>query len=189
MCPDRQILSLYKDQELPSPWKEKLEHHLATCQECRTQLQTYQNLSAFLQSSQQIHDQSVEEIQSRVWRNLSKNMMVVKQEKLRQPRWNREVVLPLPAAIAALLIVAILTGLVAPMIFRHQNPNNAAVSAINTEVPGVIPVSDMRSVLQYLENQTSTADIVIIRLPESSSFVPFGQPELIRAAAYDGRRP
>ncbi|GHU05470.1 hypothetical protein FACS1894147_11680 [Spirochaetia bacterium] len=48
MCPDRQILSLYHDDELPSPWKEKLESHVASCPACAARLAQYRDLSRVL---------------------------------------------------------------------------------------------------------------------------------------------
>jgi hypothetical protein len=50
-----------------------------------------------------------------------------------------------------------------------------------------IPVSDMSGVIQYLENDDS-GDIVIIRLPESKSFMSLGEPAIIKATDYAGRR-
>jgi hypothetical protein len=52
--------------------------------------------------------------------------------------------------------------------------------------PG-IPVSDMGSVLRYLETQDSSGEILIIRLPDTSNFTYQGQPTLIKAADYNGR--
>lgn len=34
-CPDSDLYSAYADGEVPSPWKEKLEAHLASCQQCK----------------------------------------------------------------------------------------------------------------------------------------------------------
>jgi hypothetical protein len=54
------------------------------------------------------------------------------------------------------------------------------------EVQGIVPVSDMNGVIQYLGGE-DTADIVIIRLPESQRFMSSGEPAIIRAADYSGR--
>jgi hypothetical protein len=64
-------------------------------------------------------------------------------------------------------------------------PQEGALAAA-IEMQAIIPASDMNGVLQYLGN-TDTADIVIIRLPESKSFMSFGEPAIIRAADYSGR--
>jgi hypothetical protein len=55
------------------------------------------------------------------------------------------------------------------------------------DMQGIVPVSDMNGVLQYLGNQ-DTADIMIIRLPESRNFSSSGEPTIIKAADYSRRR-
>lgn len=186
MCPDRQLISLYKDGELPSPWKEKLEAHLGSCQECTHILETYSQVSTFLKY-QQPDQNKVDVAQRNIWKNISQSMPRLDRSEPKY-RWKHPVVLPLPAAIAAIVLVALFASLVTPFILQQGTANTQSVAKINSEVPGIIPVSDMKGLLQYLENQTATADIVIIKLPETSSFIPSGQPELIRAVDYQGRR-
>ena len=43
-CPDTSLFSAYVDGEVPSPWKEKLEEHLATCEKCRAVERRYRAL-------------------------------------------------------------------------------------------------------------------------------------------------
>ncbi len=43
-CPDTDLYSAYVDGEIPSPWKEKLEEHLSTCEKCRLIEQKYRHL-------------------------------------------------------------------------------------------------------------------------------------------------
>jgi len=186
MCPDRQLISLYKDGELPSPWKEKLEAHLETCPDCAGTLMAYKQVSTFLQR-QRIEPERIETAQRTIWKNLSHTLPQITQSKTKR-QWKHPVVVPLPAAIAALVLVALLASIVTPLILQQGSVNTQSMAKINTEVPGIIPVSDMQGLLQYLENQAATADIVIIKLPETSSFAPSGQPEIIRSVDYRGRR-
>jgi len=44
MCPDPQLLSIYMDGELPSPWKEKMEGHLSECSECMEKFKSFKHL-------------------------------------------------------------------------------------------------------------------------------------------------
>lgn len=186
MCPDRQLISLYKDGELPSPWKEKLESHLAICPDCSKRLAAYHRVSEFLQD-QRINEETVGEAQKRAWKNLSRALPQTERITAKH-QWKHPVVLPLPVAIAALIVVALVATFISPFIMRQSSANTQSIAKINTEVSGVIPVSDINGVLQYLENQAASADIVIIKLPDSSSFIPSGQPELIRAVDYQRRR-
>ncbi len=186
MCPDSELISLYKDGELPSPWKEKLEAHVGTCPECFKKLESYHLVSNFLQVPP-IDENRLESAQRDIWKHLARAISQAEQTSTR-PGWKHPIVLPLPAAIAALLLVALFATLVTPFIMRQGTANTQSMAKINTEVPGIVPVSDIKEVLQYLENQTSTADIVIIKLPDTGSFIPSGQPELIRVVDYQGRK-
>ena len=51
----------------------------------------------------------------------------------------------------------------------------------------IVPITDLNGVLQYLGNDDSP-DIMIIRLPESRSFMSSGEPAIIRAADYSGSK-
>lgn len=178
MCPDRQMLSLYVDDEIPSPWKEKLEAHLATCAACSRAVDEYRELSAVIGA---VPADGLENARARVWKGLAARTPV---SSVRSP-WSRRIVLPVPAAVAALLAVAVLAaggvGLASSSLGSEPvavvpNPQNIAV-----------PVSDIGSVLRYLDSQESSAEIVIIRLPEAASYESAGRPTLIRAADYNGR--
>jgi len=182
MCPDRQLLSMHVDGEIPSPWREKLESHLESCPDCAARAEAYRNLSAGLRTAAAVSDSAAEEARARVWRNIAAKAAPVR----RISSWRRPVVIPIPAAIAAVLAVAILAAGGAGIAL---NPGAKAVPSIairQGESP-VIPVSDMGSVLHYLESQESGGNIVIINLPENSNFSLGGEPTIVRAADYTGR--
>jgi anti-sigma factor RsiW len=178
MCPDRQILSVYLDQELPSPWKEKMEAHLAECPACKARLDRYTLLSqGFAESGP-----DPENHKDAVWRRLRE-----KQGKIpaRPLLWRRSVSIPLPAAAAAA------AALVFAFVFLlSEKPavqiQDTAVAA-GMDVQG-IAAQDISGVLRYLGSE-DTADIVIIRLPESKSFTSLGEPTIIKAADYSRRSP
>ncbi len=44
MCPDRDLVSAYVDGEVPSPWRERLEEHLAACPDCAALAASYKAL-------------------------------------------------------------------------------------------------------------------------------------------------
>ena len=184
MCPDRQLLSVYLDGELPSPWKEKLESHLARCPECRLELERYR-LAAAADTAEQARLEAAKE---RVWRKLEGRRCsggAVRPVSV----WRRRVSVPLPAAaaMAALLIAA--------AFFWPRSPAEPAAipgmilaSEEDLETPGIMPVSDIKGVLQYLDGGDS-GDILILRLPESRSFISSGEPAIIKAADYSRRQP
>lgn len=187
MCPDRQLLSVYLDGELPSPWREKLESHLASCLECTMRLDLYRSVggnseaAASMPAADMPSAERIEAAKTRVWRNIVGLDNVARRPAERG--WRRKLVLPLPAAVAAVLAVAAAAALVGGPVVAGISKDRE-VARIANDVQGAIPVSDMAGVLSYLEAQDASTNIVIIQLPESKSFTPSGEPSFVRAADY-----
>ena len=195
MCPDRQIISLYHDGELPSPWKEKLEAHLKTCLKCRVVLSGYRNITDDLREYSR---ETVMAARDRVWRKFTAPDLIVTERAGGQnsPRpvsekriWKRTITLPLPAAAAAAIFVIfgffILFGIRSEKPAPAQEYITAGIGAgIGLDDHGMLPpIQDMNEVLRYLSSQNSS-DFMIIRLPESRKFSRSGEPTLINAADY-----
>ncbi|MDR0710010.1 MAG: zf-HC2 domain-containing protein [Spirochaetaceae bacterium] len=184
MCPDRQILSVYLDGELPSPWKEEMEAHLIRCPECRAKLERYRRLSAFIAGDRR--DLSAE--RERVWLKLGK---AVSGTRCGGPGaryfWRQSVAVPLPAVIAAAaLLVAAFTLAITNYTAKKTAPavDTVAAAGISLDVQEIMPVAaDMNSFLRYLESEDS-ADFMIIRLPETRSFSNSGQPTIVKVSDY-----
>ena len=203
MCPNHQMLSLYFDDELPSPWKEKMESHLKGCPECRAVLEGYGFIGKHLDD---VSDETIRRAQERVWdKIISPDINASPQKKqviYRHGAWNRSITLPLPAAAAAAVLIIIAMFALFGMRGRSINGQSGAMAVI-PELPvymqtmqpmqpmqndhGVLPVTDMTGVLQYLSNQDN-GDFMVIRLPESTNFIRAGEPALINASDYSKRQ-
>jgi hypothetical protein len=186
MCPDHQVLSLYLDGELPSPWKEKMQIHLESCAGCRNRLEKYRR---GFSATGTIGKDDIAAAKDRVWNRLVSSGPVKPAEDrgfFREGLWSRHVTLPLPAAAAVFIIIAffVILTLKSQGTIRTSGAPPMA-SAIDMDVNGITPVSDMNGVLQYLSSQ-DTSEFVIIRLPESRSFSRLGEPALLKAADYSG---
>jgi len=196
MCPDRQIISLYFDGELPSPWNEKMEAHLKTCPQCQAVLAGYRNLG---ESFGKLSDAAIDTAQDRVWKKITAPELVIVGRTGKKPAkktlsrritatrriWNRRITLPLPAAAAAALVVFIAFFALIGMRDGNQPLPQHPVAAMNIGFDdyAMIPIHDMSYVLRYLSIQ-ETADFMVIRLPEHRSFSRAGQPALINASDY-----
>ncbi|MDR2758875.1 MAG: hypothetical protein LBB78_05805 [Spirochaetaceae bacterium] len=183
MCPNRQILSVYYDKELPSPWKEKMEAHFILCPECRNRLEQYRSFSFSAGGEESVLNFRMEGAKTRVWENLAALEEKAAGVKPRQNLWRRSIVIPLPLAAAMAALVAVVFTLV---LLNRPAPMTApqeiiAANGIGLDLQGITPVSDIRGVLQYLSNED---DIVILRLPESKSFMSYGEPLYIRGEDY-----
>ncbi|MDR3130717.1 MAG: hypothetical protein LBU18_04150 [Treponema sp.] len=194
MCPDRQILSVYHDRELPSPWKEKMELHLAGCPECRAALARIEALSAAMrEDSDYKAGFSPEEAGERVWNALAglnrQEEMSHRASRRDSPRrrktWSRSVTISLPAAGAAVFLAVaftlVLINLSSP---SGQVPDTSISTDMELDMPGIVPVSDMNDVLRHLGQDNSGIEFIIIRLPETKSFMSAGEPAIIKAADY-----
>jgi len=209
MCPDRQILSLYLDGELPSPWREKMEDHLGSCAACREHLDAYRGIHAALVDADPAA--ALDGARERVWARLEAGRLdtgrfdaAVNAGRLDagplraggiNRLWRRRVSLPAAAAAALAAGIAAAVGVAA---FNAAAAGAAARGAAVTTAPAAAPAmpvtggvdvaspetaADMASVLRYLSRE-DTADYMIIRLPESRAFSSYGEPALIRAADY-----
>jgi anti-sigma factor RsiW len=201
MCPDPQLLSTYIDGELPSPWKEKMEKHLAKCSSCSDKLDNLKRLQQLFKKS--THQERViveraaednadgfteheflEAAKNRVWNNLLSKGRRRRSDTV----WRRRLSIPLPVAAAAAVIAAVITVVLVRGGFANQQPEQALRSnfilAAEDEIPA-FPAMDMNTVLQYLN--TDGGEILIIQLPESRSFLRTGEPAMIRAADYSRR--
>ena len=213
-CPDSQILSIYLDGELPSPWKEKMETHLEQCSGCREKLEKLKQLQSrllekFMPAAGDLStlDTEIEAAKNRVWLNLQSGQGLRSETTIMSKSsnrglslsdtglWRRRLSIPLPAAAAAAVILILLTvflirgGPDDSNGFASQPQEFAArenfIVAADDEIQGIIPAMDMNSVLQYLGSDGS--DIIILMLPESKNFSRSGEPAIIRAADYTRR--
>jgi len=198
MCPDRQIISLYFDRELPSPWNEKMEAHLESCPQCRAVLAGYRGLGGRLGP---LDEQVVHTVQSRVWKHITAPELIIPGRTAGEPSrrilsrsadaarrvWNRRVTLPLPAAAAAAIFVLAAFFSVAGVQDSNEPEVPAAAMNIGFDDYTTVPIHDMDDVIRHLSVQ-ETADFMVIRLPEHRSFSRPGQPTLINASDYSMAR-
>jgi len=198
MCPDRQIISLYFDGELPSPWKEKMATHLESCPKCRAVLAGYGHLG---KSPGELRDETIKAAQDRVWKKITAPELVVGRTERESAGktvsrrlgavkrvWYRRITLPLPAAAAALLIFVAFFALIGIRGGSQSLPQNQVTAmSIGFDDYTMVPISDMNDVLRYLSIQDN-ADFMVVRLPEHRRFSRAGEPALINAADYSRTR-
>ncbi|MDR2553105.1 MAG: zf-HC2 domain-containing protein [Treponema sp.] len=174
MCPDRQILSVYFDGELGSPWQEKFEKHLEFCPQCQTVLEGYRICRERLGTGPGATEGKAME---QIWETIR-----FLPRRRRRSFWTGSISVPIPltaAAAAALVLVFTLTILAG---FRQPRVKPADSQLAGLEVEDMTPVSDMASFFKYLEGGDSP-DMVIIRLP-ATTFKRSGEPQMLRAADY-----
>ncbi|MDR2941498.1 MAG: zf-HC2 domain-containing protein [Treponema sp.] len=208
MCPEPQLLSIYMDGELPSPWKEKMEAHLAQCSDCRERYKNFRRLQemfkkkthqsrTYVESDGELRptvaDQTlpeqefIEASKEKVWRKIES-----RRRYSRHSVWQYRVSFPLPAvaAVAAVILVVFAVLYLRGGNILHQDSarSNFILASEEEELPSVTPAAqDMNGLLQLLGSEGT--DVMIIRLPESRNFSRTGEPAIIRAADYSRRQP
>jgi hypothetical protein len=200
MCPDQQLLSIYVDGELPSPWDEKMNLHLQECPTCREKVEKFKQLRELINkypSAKKTNEEELLKSKEKIWRRIEEKRRFTTAVTVPYPRiWQRRISIPLPVAAAAAIIIALITiffsrgGQILNNGFagKKANPEANFILAAEEEIPGIIPTAtDLNGVLQYLGADSS--NIIILQLPESKSFSRSGEPAIIRAADYSRRHP
>ncbi|MDR1617513.1 MAG: zf-HC2 domain-containing protein [Treponema sp.] len=182
MCPDREILSVYLDGELPSPWREKLESHLEGCARCRERLEGYRVVRRVV-LDRPADPGLMEAAKERIRAGLEKRGPCPR--RLSAGIWRRRITVPIPAAAAAAAVFIVILALAWIRRPALRDPDMAVAAEI--DMRGIIPVSDMNGVLQYLGGEDA-GNYVILRLPESRSFTSAGEPLIIKEADYTSSR-
>lgn len=165
-----------------------------SCPACRDQLERFRRCSQVLRgggNTAAFKDSpampAMEKAKDRVWEKLRPLDAAAWGREQRKSFLERTVAVPLPAvaAAAAILFIAFALVLSRRPVAVPQNQEAMAATGM-MDMQGIVPVSNMNDVLQYLGNQDTT-DIVIIRLPESKSFSSSGEPTILKAADYSRR--
>ena len=197
MCPKKEIISLYLDNELPSPWKEKLEAHLEKCPECRSSLVKYESLNNLLRREDSVYlEPLIDPVRERVWDKLAISRGKSRSSFRRFPSnfLKKSISLPLPiAALTAVLILVFFLlsprtneNLTAPALESLPVPAAVTQDHIQVDLDGFLYLDDMNSIIQYLSAMDGT-NVMIINLPESSRLSRSGEPMLMNASDYSRR--
>jgi len=192
MCPEQQLISIYHDGELPSPWKEKMQNHFSQCSSCKEKLENFERLQKLF-----VSDNTPSQAKERVWEKIeARQNCFIKQSGFQSYRpnynmWQRRISIPLPAAAAAAVIIILLAvfwlRLSGPLQIDGADRANFILASEIEEMPGIIPAADMNGVFQYLTPAGNGANIIILQLPENQSFFRAGEPEIVRAADFSRR--
>jgi len=203
MCPDPQLLSIYLDGELPSPWKEKMQKHFENCSACREKLENFTRLfNNTADVTQEIIKNDITIIKERVWSRIEAKQNFPRYTIRRTNILQRRLSVPLPAAAAAAVVILLLSvlwfgnsntaaGMAAGRAAEQQRSISTTINTngesahfiLAAEMDNIDDYTDMSGMLQYLTPNTGT-NIIILQLPESRNFHRSGEPAIIRAADY-----
>jgi len=189
MCPDRDLVSAYVDGEVPSPWKERLEEHFASCPDCAALVGRYGELGEALRvdsSEAAVLAAAQERGRARLEGLLAARPAAVPgPRRVAIPRaWGRSISLPIPVAAAAALLVLLLGGTTAALAFR-PGANGSAVQAavasgeIAPSAQAQAQPASMNDLLRYLDSSDGQITLTI-NLPSGATFGSAGKPVIMR---------
>jgi len=166
-CPDSSLYSAYIDGEVPSPWKEKLEAHIASCPDCRRRAERYRRLHEMVSAGcAGLTAENLEASFSRLCIRRSQAELS-RRPAIRYPAWTHSSVrMPIPA-LAALFLAAIIlpAWVVMKNSNRMQGSTAPQVSSIFPELPAATPGLDQAFRTQVNSNPVYSTDLPAQSLP------------------------
>jgi len=187
MCPDDQLLSAFVDDEVPSPWKERVELHIGKCARCSGKVEAIKSLSQSLLTLDDAHDiQALERAKLRIAASIDLNSA---------PRgethadifqrilaiWFQRIQLPMPFVAVGLLAFVFLVG-VTLGVFNPLLKNTNTLAATSKVLAS--HATTLETLVRYLESQNST-QAVTIKMPGEAWFGQPGNPVLVASPVSD----
>jgi anti-sigma factor RsiW len=170
MCPDEILLTAFVDNEVPSPWKERIELHLEQCERCRTRVETYRELRVRLRSADSIDALQLAHAVQRIRLSLEETEKAASMKGARRlvARYpillalsSRRVSVPLPLLVASALLIVFFAGLAFGIFGAGRYANQAL--ALSTRLPATTN-ANIESLVSTL-SQTDPSQVVTIRAP------------------------
>jgi len=186
MCPDRDLISAYADGEVLSPWKERLEDHLAACPGCAAVAARYGELGERLRGSAAAREEAAAEsfALARGRQRLDALLDSMPAPLAPRPRRaiGRYISLPLPIAAAAAVLVLALGGATALLALKPSARGAAIQSVAAGEIlPGKALPASMDELLRYLDSGDGQVTLTI-NLPTSAAYGNAGKPVIMRSS-------
>ena len=176
MCPDKQLLSAYCDGEVLSPWKARMEAHLAECGPCRAVVNRYRALGRFLRSAPPGAEEPMAFLRVRG--------AVGNSPLPPLPLWSKRISLPFAVA-ASLLFFA---GGLALSVFAWPGPRQDVLVDGRQSTEAAANIADIKDMKQLLDILREDSERVIITLPGERGFQSYGKPIFLRAEDTPGGR-
>ena len=177
MCPEAKNLSAYFDGELSDSRRADVENHLEGCPACRAALDIFDSQRAFLQTGPPETTGREERIQ-RFWRYAGTS-------RLNRFPVPRRISVPLPLAVAAMLVLAAATVF---NFIRFEGNSRPGIIVLDsrpqapTMVSFTITPGELDNFFTVLEGGVQ-GDEIIRELPAGLPVSRFGDPMIIRSAS------
>ncbi|MCL2294120.1 MAG: zf-HC2 domain-containing protein [Spirochaetes bacterium] len=178
MCPDKEILSAFIDNELDGEFKKIVENHVNSCKKCSLEIESINSLRTLLYDELPLSQ--IKDAEEKIWHKIAPVVQKSKPKKV--SIWNMKIAIPVPVAAAAAVIFVSAVISLYSISFNRINDNYSEPR---------FSFSD--SITFYREEdfslfQAAQVIDVDLTLPESTIFVMRGTPSLIREADFLNRK-
>ena len=195
MCPDRDLVSAFIDGEVASPWRERLQEHIASCADCTALAASYAALGDSLRAETSAEAAAESAALARGRERLEALLVGMPTAtpalqilgggpKRARPRartaWRRAISLPLPLAAAAAFLVVLLGGATAVFAFRTTKGPEIRAVASGELAPFKAQPASMDELLRYLDSSDGKVTLTI-NLPSDTTFGSAGKPVIMRS--------
>ena len=175
MCPDESLLTAYIDNEVPSPWKERIEMHLCQCERCANRVAQYRALKVALKAADVLEASKRQEAAKRIQASLKsitdessrplRTECIIERYPVFSTFMSKRISVPLPILAASLLIMVFFAGLAFGIFGAHRTTGQAL--ALSTRLPEE-SASNIESIVSLL-SQTDPNQFVTIHAPGNIS--------------------
>ena len=171
MCPDKETLSAYVDNEIPEEFDIKITEHLSECKACAQTVQEMRELSLECK----IDSLDVASSKHEVWNKIRNNLDYKKPASF----WDQRISVPVPYLAAAAAVFIAVTAFSVFNLFIAANISNYS----NISVIESAPISGEDEYKYFQYEQILDVDL---KLPENTIFIISGAPQLIKEVDYTG---
>ena len=168
MCPDRETISAFYDNEVEGNFDSQIKSHIESCSNCRSFLSDMESSSRVINCG----FDDIEISQKRVWENIQSKLDIKNVPDI----WHRKINIPLPLLAAASFLIITITALLSTLLYfsgRNDYRNFTVTEAVNI---------NGENQYNFLENEQTVQ--VELQLPEDALFKISGTPQLIREVDY-----
>jgi len=174
MCPDKETLSAFIDNEVEGVFKDILDNHILSCGKCRKEINALKSVKSLFNSTESmISENDIEISGGKVWKNIQNDIASRKKPDI----WHRRITVPVPvlAAAAAVILVFTISTIINFYIFTESRNES------RFNFSEVVIINHEEDFKLFERDQILDVDL---NLPENTVFRISGTPKLIREVDY-----
>jgi len=173
MCPDKETLSAFIDNEVEGKFRINIEEHLSKCGKCSSEISKMSGISAYLKENSTVTQEMIENSGTKVWYSLQ----LIDNNQAERDFWHRSVKVPVPllAAAAAVFILFAVSTILGLFVLSDNGGEH------HFKYSESLTIDKIEDFNIFERDQVLEVDL---QLPENTIFMISGTPRLIREVDY-----